>query len=283
MSATDHPLALGPKPPAGAGLPADEPVLAVEGLCVNHGHVQAVLDFSVSVRRGEIVALLGPNGAGKTTTLRALSGLLPARAGQVRYEGRELGGLAPDRIARAGLLHVPEGRQVLAPLTVEENLQLAALASQRCPRRELRAELERIYALFPKVANRRHMASGLLSGGEQQMLAIGRALIARPRVLLLDEPSMGLAPVMTEAIYDFLARRAEVLTDVGVILAEQSRIALTVADRVCILAKGRVAFAGRAEEAGHEVTVQAYLGTRPGADAAQPVAPSAAQQAHPPS
>jgi branched-chain amino acid transport system ATP-binding protein len=240
-----------------------EPVLAVESLSVSYGHVQAVVGVHISVSRGEIVALLGPNGAGKTTTLRAISGLLPVRQGTVRFAGKNITGMRPDRICRVGLVHVPEGRQVIAPLTVEENLEMAGLASRRCPSQDLRSEIAKIYDLFPNLKNRRKSASGLLSGGEQQMLAIGRGLIARPEVLLLDEPSMGLAPVMTDVIYDFLRNRADILHNVGVILAEQSRIALSVANRVCILSKGRIAFSGLVEDADHDVTVQAYLGTRP--------------------
>ncbi|MES2481115.1 MAG: ABC transporter ATP-binding protein [Pseudomonadota bacterium] len=236
-------------------------VLRVEQLSVSYGHVQAVVDFDIAVNRGEIVALLGPNGAGKTTVLKTISGQLRAHRGKVHYGGQDIIGMRPDKICRAGVVHVPEGRQVVAPLTVEENLQLAALASRRCPPREVRAGIEHIYSLFPNLAKRRFSASGLLSGGEQQMLAIGRALIARPNVLLLDEPSMGLAPVMTEVIYEFLGNRPDVLREVGVILAEQSRIALSVANRVCILTQGRVAFSGRAVDASHDITVKAYLGT----------------------
>jgi branched-chain amino acid transport system ATP-binding protein len=245
-------------PPTGASTRA--PVLSIEKLCVAYGHVRAVVDFSLSVASGEVIALLGPNGAGKTTTLRAVSGLLPAQSGRVEHAGQDLSRRRPDQIVRAGLLHVPEGRQVVAPLTVRENLQLAGLASRRCPPRELEEGIERVFSLFPGIARRRDVASGLLSGGEQQMLAIGRALIARPTALLLDEPSMGLSPLLTEVIYQFLARRAEVFGEVAVILAEQSRIALSVADRVCILAKGRIVFSGLASEASHDLTVQAYLG-----------------------
>lgn len=248
-----------PKPSPVA--PQRAPVLRIENLCVAYGLVRAVVDFSLTVTAGEVVALLGPNGAGKTTTLRAMSGLIPTRSGRVLHEGQVVTGRRPDQIARAGLLHVPEGRQVVAPLTVQENLQLAGLASRRCPPRELDAGIERVFSLFPSIARRRDVASGLLSGGEQQMLAIGRALIARPTALLLDEPSMGLSPLLTQTIYQFLARRAEVFGEVAVILAEQSRIALSVADRVCILSKGRVAFSGLASEASHDLTVQAYLGT----------------------
>jgi len=238
------------------------PALVIEGLSVAYGHVRAVTGFSLSVNSGEVVALLGPNGAGKTTTLRAVSGLLAAQQGRVMLCGQSLSSRRPDQIARAGLLQVPEGRQVVAPLTVLENLQLAGLASRRCPPAELKEGIDRIFSLFPNIARRRDVASGLLSGGEQQMLAIGRALIARPVALLLDEPSMGLSPLLTEAIYLFLARRAEVFGSVAVILAEQSRIALTVADRVCVLSKGQVVFTGLASEVTQDLMIHAYLGAQ---------------------
>jgi len=236
-------------------------MLAVRDISVWFGQRKIIDGVSLELASGEIVALLGPNGAGKTTTLRAVSGLLPAQRGRVLLSGQNMSGRRPDQIVRAGLLHVPEGRQVVAPLTVQENLQLAGLASRRCPRKELNDGIERVFSMFPSIAKRRNVASGLLSGGEQQMLAIGRALIARPTALLLDEPSMGLSPLLTEVIYQFLARRAEVFGNVAVVLAEQSRIALSVADRVCILSKGRIVFSGLASEASHDLTVQAYLGT----------------------
>jgi len=237
-----------------------QPALVIENVSVAYGHVKAMTDFSLSVNAGEVVALLGPNGAGKTTTLRAVSGLLAMQSGHVKLCGQPVSGLRPDQIARLGLLQVPEGRQVVAPLTVLENLQLAGLASKRCPANELNAEIDRIFSMFPNIARRRDVASGLLSGGEQQMLAIGRALIARPVALLLDEPSMGLSPLLTEVIYEFFARRAEVFGNVAVILAEQSRIALSVADRVCVLSKGQVVFTGLANEVSQSLMVRAYLG-----------------------
>ena len=237
-----------------------QPALVIENVSVAYGHVRAVTEFNLSVNSGEVVALLGPNGAGKTTTLRAVSGLLPMQSGRVMLCGQQVSGLRPDQIARSGLLQVPEGRQVVAPLTVLENLQMAGLASKRCPPKELNAEIDRIFTMFPNIARRRDVASGLLSGGEQQMLAIGRALIARPVALLLDEPSMGLSPLLTEVIYDFFARRAEVFGNVAVILAEQSRIALSVADRVCVLSKGQVVFTGLSSEFSQSLMVRAYLG-----------------------
>jgi branched-chain amino acid transport system ATP-binding protein len=169
----------------------DRVVLKVKGLRKSYKGRTIVNGIHLSLEKGEVVGLLGPNGAGKTTTLRAVSGLLPMQSGRVMLCGQQVSGLRPDQIARSGLLQVPEGRQVVAPLTVLENLQMAGLASKRCPPKELNAEIDRIFTMFPNIARRRDVASGLLSGGEQQMLAIGRALIARPVALLLDEPSMG--------------------------------------------------------------------------------------------
>jgi branched-chain amino acid transport system ATP-binding protein len=240
-----------------------EALLDVQALTVGYGHVEAIQDVSISVGRGETLALLGPNGAGKSTLLKAISGLTPVTSGRVFYEGRDITGNRPNRIARAGMSHVPEGRQVLGPLTVQENLELAALASRRCPKKELRAAVDEIFTMFPPLQQFRNVASGLLSGGQQQMLALGRALISRPVVLLLDEPSMGLAPVMVETIYAFLGDRGGALGDVAVVLAEQSRIALTVSDRACVISRGHVVFNGLASEVSHDLTVQAYLGMKP--------------------
>lgn len=235
--------------------------LVVDGLEVCYGENAAVAGLSFSVARGETLALLGANGAGKTTLLRAISGQLPVAEGEVKLEGRRITGMRPHRIARLGLLHVPEGRQVVAPLDVSENLKVAALASKRCPPDQLASALGKVFDLFPELADKRGRLSGLLSGGEQQMLAMGRALVAGPRVLLLDEPSMGLAPIVIERVYEFLANPGELLQDTAVVLAEQSSIALTVSDRACILAQGSIVFAGKASEVSRDIAVEAYLGT----------------------
>ena len=243
-------------------MPTSAPALSTDGLTVRYGHVEAVSGVSLGVAPGETLALLGSNGAGKTSLLRAISGLVPVAAGQIRHGERDITGMRPDRVTRGGVIHVPEGRRVVAPLTVEENLLLAGRSSRRCPRDELRQSVARVYELFPRLGERHRQQSGLLSGGEQQMLAIGRALMARPDVLVLDEPSMGLAPVMTEVIYGVLRTRAGLAPEAAVILAEQNRIALTVADRACVLSRGRVVFEGPASEATEEITIRAYLGSR---------------------
>ena len=238
-----------------------EPALTLEHLNVSYGHVRAVEDVSFMVTRGETVALLGPNGAGKSTLLRTISNQTSKSSGRVIALDRDISSMRSDRILRLGVAHVPEGRQVVAPLTVEENLVLAARASCRCPRQEVRQEIEGVYELFPKLAAMRNSLSGLLSGGEQQMVAIGRALVAKPSVLLLDEPSMGLAPVMVDVIYEFLADRRRVLPNVSILLAEQSQVALSVADRTCVLSRGRVVFDGAVSDLTGDKALEAYFGT----------------------
>jgi branched-chain amino acid transport system ATP-binding protein len=242
-------------------VPTSGPLLWLDRVSVAYGHVQAVRDVSLSVGAGETLALIGPNGAGKSTLLRAISNQATKAAGRVWLGDQEISSAAPSRIARAGVAHVPEGRQVVAPLTVEENLLLAARAAHRCPKREVRSEVSRVYDLFPPLVRLRHRPSGLLSGGEQQMVAIGRALVARPEVLLLDEPSMGLAPVMVEVIYAFLSEHRAELHGAAILLAEQSRIALGVADRAAVLSRGRLVWSGIAAELDDAVVTAAYLGT----------------------
>ncbi|MFD4972450.1 ABC transporter ATP-binding protein [Streptomyces sp. NPDC058424] len=242
-------------------MPTSVPALSLDGVSVSYGHVESVVDVTLTVGRGETVALIGPNGAGKSTLLRAISNQVAKVSGRVRLYDRDITSAAPHRITRAGVVQVPEGRQVVAPLTVEENLHLAARASRRCPRREVRRAIDQVYELFPPLVRLRARPSGLLSGGEQQMVAIGRALVSRPQVLLLDEPSMGLAPVMVETIYTFLSRHRVVLDGAAILLAEQSRIALDVSDRAAVLSRGRLMFTGVASELADDLLTSAYLGT----------------------
>jgi branched-chain amino acid transport system ATP-binding protein len=236
-------------------------VLDVDRLSVAYGHVQAVEDVSLVVEQGELVALLGANGAGKSTLLRSISGLVAPVGGEIRLAGERIDVLSPDATARRGVAHVPEGRRVIAPLTVRENLEVAALASRRSSRRELGGLLEEVFTTFPRLKERQRQASGLMSGGEQQMLAIGRAMMAKPVVLMLDEPSMGLAPVIVDEIYDLLKARTGSLADVSILLAEQSaELALEVADRAYVLSRGRLSFAGPVADLDAEHMVAAYLG-----------------------
>ncbi|HYM70112.1 MAG TPA: ABC transporter ATP-binding protein [bacterium] len=238
-------------------------LLAVRDLFTAYGNIEALHGISLNVEEGEIVALLGANGAGKTTALRTISGLLRPRSGEVRFAGARIDTRPAHEIVRLGLTHVPEGRWIFTLMTVDENLRLGAYAEARVSREAL----DRVFALFPRLAERRGQLAGTLSGGEQQMLAIARALMTRPRLLLLDEPSMGLAPVLVRAIF---ATIAEINRDgTTVLLVEQNaNAALRLARRGYVLENGRVALEGSgAELAKNEAVRRAYLGvgTRPGA------------------
>jgi branched-chain amino acid transport system ATP-binding protein len=238
--------------------------LEVEGVSIAYGQVETVHALSLSVGEGELVALLGANGAGKSSLLRGLSGMIPLKSGEVRMHGRKVDGRSPDAIARSGLVQVPEGRRVIAPLTVLENLEVAARASRRIPRRGIGAALAEVFETFPRLQERQQQASGLMSGGEQQMLAIGRAMMMRPDVLLLDEPSMGLAPIAVTEIYELLKNRSGSLAQVSIVLAEQSaELALGVASRAYVLARGELAFEGPVSELKDEQMISAYLGSAP--------------------
>jgi branched-chain amino acid transport system ATP-binding protein len=232
-------------------------VLSVEQVRSSYGRIEALHGVSIEVARGEIVTLLGANGAGKTTLIRAISGVQPISAGQIRFDDRPLEGVSAHARVALGIAQVPEGRQVFAPLSVEDNLRLGAW-----PRRNARldAELASVYELFPVLASRRRISAGMLSGGEQQMLAIGRAIMAKPRLLLLDEPSMGLAPILVEQILDVV--RGLKQAGLTVLLVEQSaRAALAIADRGYVVETGRIATSGSAVELLADARVQAaYLG-----------------------
>ncbi len=237
--------------------PQSSALLEVENLQVSYGRVQAVRGISFSVPEGAIVSLIGANGAGKTTTLSAISGIVPAR-GRIRFRGEEITRLAPHQIVRRGIVQVPEGRQVIAYLTVEDNLELGAY--QRRDRAAVRTDIESMFARFPVLRERRRLPAGSLSGGEQQMLAIARALMARPQMLLLDEPSMGLAPLLVNEIFRILAEvHAEGKT---ILLVEQNaRKALSISDYAYVLETGRIIISGPgAELANDERVVAAYLG-----------------------
>jgi branched-chain amino acid transport system ATP-binding protein len=238
-------------------------LLEVRGLSVSYGHVQAVRGISLDVPAGQVVALIGPNGAGKSSTLGALSGLLKPAAGSIRLEGRELAGLPAHAMVEAGIVLVPEGRAVLQTMSVEENLMLGAesrpwLGSQ--PARLRREAIDEQLARFPVLRERRKQMAGALSGGEQQMLAIARGLLCRPRILLLDEPSMGLAPQLVRQVFD--AVRAIHRADTTILLVEQNaRMALEAAQYAYVLERGQVVLGAPASELARDPRVQAaYLG-----------------------
>jgi branched-chain amino acid transport system ATP-binding protein len=238
-------------------------MLKIKNINAYYGKVHALKNVSLHLNRGEIVTLIGANGAGKTTLLNTLSGLIPASSGEILLEGKPVAGLAADRVVSLGLSQVPEGRQVFNPLTVEENLELGAYLRYRAggQKGEIAADLERMFLMFPRLKERRRQAAGTLSGGEQQMLAIGRALMARPKLLLLDEPSMGLAPLVVQDIFRVIEKlRSEEGTTV-LLVEQNARAALKVADRGYVLETGKVILEGIASELLENKDVQrAYLG-----------------------
>ncbi len=234
-----------------------DPILVVRGLSATYGPIRALSDVDLDVAEGEIVAILGSNGAGKTTTLLAITGLIRPTAGQVTFRGRDITGTATETIVRLGLAMTPEGRHIFEGLTVVENLRMGAAFRGRAAFERMRDE---VFALFPVLAERRAQLGGTLSGGEQQMLAIGRSMMSEPAMLLLDEPSLGLAPQIVEVIFDLIVR----LRDRGttILLVEQNaRLALDIADRGFVIASGRVVATGTGRDllASDEI-VQAYLG-----------------------
>lgn len=233
-------------------------MLQIENLSVRYGVIEALHGVSLEVREGEIVTLIGSNGAGKTTTLGALSGLLKPSSGQVRFEGRDLLAIAPHRRVTSGLVQVPEGRRIFASMSVAENLDLGSYA--RHDKAGIHSDLNEIYTLFPRLSERKNQAAGTMSGGEQQMLAVGRALMSRPRLLLLDEPSLGLAPLLVREIFAVVKRIRE--RGVTVLLVEQNaHLALEIADRAYVLETGNIIMEGQAKLLANDPRVKAaYLG-----------------------
>jgi branched-chain amino acid transport system ATP-binding protein len=233
------------------------PLLSVEGLVAGYGAITAIKGISLTVEEGEIVTLIGSNGAGKSTTLRAISGLIKPERGAILFQGKAIDRLPAHKIVRLGISHVPEGRGIFHRLSVLENLDLGAF--QRTDR-GIDADRERVFALFPRLKERLKQAGGTLSGGEQQMLAIGRALMARPKLLLLDEPSMGLSPILVDAIFATIGEiRAQGST---ILLVEQNAMmALEVADRAYVLESGVIALEGRGADLAKDDHVRkSYLG-----------------------
>lgn len=231
--------------------------LRVEDLVVSYGAVEALKGVSLEVPEGQIVAVLGANGAGKSTLLRTVSGLVRAKAGKILYDGQDLQGLPPHQIARLGIVHIPEGRRVFATLTVEENLNLGAYG---CPKEEAQRAKDRVFGLFPVLRERRRQLAGTLSGGEQQMLAIGRGLMRSPKLMLLDEPSLGLAPLLVEQVFATIVRINK--DGVPILLVEQNaRKALEIANYAYILEVGKLTLSGLAAELAQDERVrEAYLG-----------------------
>jgi branched-chain amino acid transport system ATP-binding protein len=242
-------------------------MLEIKSLVVGYGEITAVRGISLTVDKGEIVTLIGANGAGKSTTLRAISGLLRPRSGAILLEGAPIAGLAPDRIVALGIAHVPEGRRVFPELSIEHNLHVGA--HLRRDKADIRDDLDQVFALFPRLKERRRQRAESLSGGEQQMLALGRAIMSRPRLMLLDEPSLGLAPTIVEDV----ARAILSLRKRGVtmLLVEQNaRIALAIADRGYVIENGQIVLANSADLLRSDPEVVAsYLGGAASADSLQ--------------
>jgi branched-chain amino acid transport system ATP-binding protein len=233
-------------------------LLEVEDIHTFYGNIEALKGISLEVQEGEIVTLIGSNGAGKSTTLRSISGLTPPRAGSIRFEGEEIGETPPQEIVRLGISQSPEGRHIFPRMTVRENLDLGAYL-----RRDngVLADMERVYELFPRLQERETQTAGTLSGGEQQMLAIGRALMASPRLLLLDEPGMGLAPILVERIYETIREINRQGTTI-LLVEQNANFALEVSKRGYVLETGTVALSDRSDALRRNPEVQrAYLGT----------------------
>lgn len=233
-------------------------LLTVEHLTVYYGAVRALREVSFTVAKGEIVSLVGANGAGKSTTLRALSGVVRPSTGNIAYDGKSVAGLPSHRIARLGIAHVPEGRGVFANMTVRENLEMGAYT--RSSRKEVRESFERVFGLFPRLAERREQLAETLSGGEQQMLAIGRGLVQHPGLLLLDEPSMGLSPLLVSEIFRMIVEINKAGTTI-LLVEQNASMALAVANRAYVLETGEIVLEGKASELREDPKVRAaYLG-----------------------
>jgi branched-chain amino acid transport system ATP-binding protein len=233
-------------------------VLEIDGVHVYYGAIHALKGVSLNVREGEIVTLIGANGAGKSTTLRAINGLNRPRQGTIRFQGREISGSPPHAIVKSGIAQSPEGRRLFPRMSVTENLEMGAF--QRTDRQNFREDMDRVFTLFPRLEERRSQKAGTLSGGEQQMCAIGRALMARPKLLLLDEPSMGLAPIFVERIFETIVEVNKQGTPV--LLVEQNALmALEVANRGYVMETGRIAIEGPSSELKtNEQVRMTYLG-----------------------
>jgi branched-chain amino acid transport system ATP-binding protein len=232
-------------------------LLEVEDLHVAYGAIEAVKGISFGVEAGQIVTLIGGNGAGKTTTLRTLSGLLRPTQGDIRFEGRSIRGLPGHAVVQRGIAHCPEGRRIFGRMTIEENLDLGAYARRD---HDIRKDMDHVYELFPVLGERRNQPAGVLSGGEQQMLAIGRALMSRPRLLMLDEPSMGLSPIMMQRIFGVIGELREQGTTI-LLVEQNAQAALSLANHGYVIETGHIVLDGPGEQLLHDEGVRkAYLG-----------------------
>ena len=238
----------------------DAPILAVDELCVAYGKVEALHHVSLTVRAGEIVTVIGPNGVGKTTLLSAIMGVLPRSSGSVAFLGVEQGDVEVERMVALGMTLVPEKRELFGDMSVEDNLLLGAFMRRRLGHRDEQQTMAEVFGIFPRLKERRGQRAGTLSGGERQMLAVGRALMAKPRLLMLDEPSLGLAPLIVREIFHVIGNLRK--TGVAILLVEQNaRAALRIADVGYVLETGEVAMSGSSEELeGNPRIVESYLG-----------------------
>jgi branched-chain amino acid transport system ATP-binding protein len=234
------------------------PMLRVENVTVHYGKKPALQGITITAEKGEFVGVLGSNRAGKSTLLQTISGLIPLSEGEITFDGRPISKMAPHRIPSLGVAHVPEGRQLFPKLNVEENLKLGAILPEA--RGRSKESLEMVYSLFPRLEQRRHQMAGSLSGGEQQMVAIGRGLMLQPRLLMLDEPSLGLAPILVDEVYEKIREIRRL--GMAVLLVEQNiPLSLSCIERGYLLENGRVVFEGTAKELeGNEMIKEAYLG-----------------------
>jgi branched-chain amino acid transport system ATP-binding protein len=233
-------------------------LLEVEDVHTYYGNIEALKGISIEVEEGEIVTLIGSNGAGKSTTLRSISGLTPPRVGSIRFDGREIGETAPQEIVRLGISQSPEGRKIFPRMSVRENLDLGAYLRRDVD--DINSDLERVFELFPRMKEREKQKAGTMSGGEQQMLAMGRALMARPKLLLLDEPSMGLAPVLVERIYETVEEINKQGTTI-LLVEQNANFALGVSNRAYVLEVGQISLSDSSEALRENPEVQrAYLG-----------------------
>ena len=243
---------------AAAAVPTGEPLLRVEEIHTFYGAIQALKGISLEVYPGEIVTLIGSNGAGKSTTLRSISGIVPPRDGKILFEGREIQEMTGHHVAQIGIAQSPEGRRIFPRMTVRENLEMGAFTRKDA---EIEQDIARVYELFPRLQEREKQKGGTMSGGEQQMLAIGRALMARPRLLLLDEPSLGLAPVIVDKIYEIVREINEQGTTI-LLVEQNANYALDVSTRGYVLETGTVALSDSSANLRNDPRVQdAYLGT----------------------